>query len=413
MVPTARFELRTEQGFLPRSISGQENHRMNILLANPYELEKTGGVTEIVRTLGARFLQSGDHPVYLILGENNNLSCANVGDVTLYRLNLRPPVIPGHPLSRVSFLLFYLPTCWRLARLVRRERIELVNVHYFDRCWTYFLFLRRLLNFRLVISIHGSDVLGSQGPQNLRWLERNSRGLDCVLFCSKGFRRQVLPRESPLNEISAVVLNGIELDGLPARSDATTSENSIVCVAHLREHKGQDVLLRAFQQISEEFPSLTLHFVGDGPYAPALQSLTRELNLNGRVRYLGSLPHPDALREIASARIFCLPSRREPFGLVLLEAMAFGVPIVATRVGGIPEIIRSGVDGLLVEPNSPSQLAETLRRILRDQPLCKKLTREARVRVESHFGVARFFSDYRQIFVNLMNSRDRQCRQTV
>jgi glycosyltransferase involved in cell wall biosynthesis len=234
-----------------------------------------------------------------------------------------------------------------------------------------------------------------------------------MLFCSEAFRREVLPGESSLNERSAVVLNGIELDGLTSRSDAASSVNSIVCVAHLREHKGQDVLLRAFHQIAEEFPGLTLHFVGAGPYAPVLESLTRELNLNGRVRYLGNLPRPEALREIASARIFCLPSRREPFGLVLLEAMAFGVPVVATRVGGIPEIIRSGVDGLLVEPNSPSQLAETLRRVLRDPSLSQKLVREAKVRVESHFGVARFFSDYRQMFQNLINLQDDRSTRAV
>jgi len=420
MNPTARFELNDE----PRPLNGGEtgskarrelrNHRMNILLANPYELDDTGGVTLIVRMLGDHLLQSGDHPVYLIPGENNNSPYEKVGAVPVYRANLRPPFIPGHALrSRISFLLFYLPTCWKLARLLRRERIEIVNVHYFGRCWTYFLFLKRLLNFRLVISVHGSDVLGSEGPQNLRWLERKSRRLDCMLFCSEAFRREVLPGESSLNQRSVVVLNGIELDGLTVRSDAASSVNSIVCVAHLREHKGQDVLLRAFHQIAEEFPGLTLHFVGAGPYAPVLESLTRELNLNGRVRYLGNLPRPEALREIASARIFCLPSRREPFGLVLLEAMAFGVPVVATRVGGIPEIIRSGVDGLLVEPNSPSQLAETLRRILRDPSLSQKLVREAKVRVESHFGVARFFSDYRQMFQNLINLQDDRSTRAI
>lgn len=387
---------------------------MNILIANPYELEETGGVSVIVRTLGDHFLQRGDHPVYLIPGEASKRASKQVGGVPLYRVNLRPPAISGHSIrSRISYLLFYLPTCWKLARILRRERIELVNIHYFDRCWAYFLFLKKLLGFRLVVSVHGSDVLGSEGPRNVRWLERKSQGLDCVLFCSEGFRRQVLQPESPLNERSAVVLNGVVLEDLIKCATPGPGADSIVCVAHLREHKGQDVLLRAFQQIAEEFPGLSLHFVGEGPHATELQRLAQELNLGARVRFLGNLPRPEALREIACARALCLPSRREPFGLVLLEAMALGVPVVATRVGGIPEIIRAGVDGLMVEPDSPSQLADALRCVIRDQSIRQKLVREARTRVETRFGAARFLSDYRQIFVDLIDSYHSSRPQTV
>jgi glycosyltransferase involved in cell wall biosynthesis len=386
---------------------------MNVLLANPYELEATGGVTVVVRTLGDHFLLHGDHPVHLISGYRKNPAKDHAGGVPVYRVNLRPPVIAAHPLrSRIAFLLFYLPTCWRLAQIVRRERIEVVNIHYYDRCWNYFLFLKRFLDFRLVISVHGSDVLGALGPENVRWLNRKSSRLDRVLFCSEGFRRQTLPPAAALNKRSAVVLNGIDLRDLSAVSKPRKGSDSIVCVAHLREHKGQDVLLRAFRELSEEFPTLTLRFVGHGPCASALESLTRDLNLGDRVRFLGELPRDETLAEIASARIFCLPSRREPFGLVLLEAMALGVPVVGSRVGGIPEIIRSGIDGLLVEPDSPSQLAASLRLALRDETLRLSLIREGRVRVESCFTVARFFSDYRQLFASLVSSHQPAGRRT-
>jgi glycosyltransferase involved in cell wall biosynthesis len=367
---------------------------MNILLACPWDLESPGGVSVLVKSLAIQLVRSGHHVVCLIPKHGGRVRREEKNGLTIYHVSMRRAVNPWR--GRVAFVLCFLISCWDVLSIIRRERIQIVNAHYLTETWTYFFWIRRFFPIKLVLSVHGSDVLGRGGPKHLSSLRRqNSAGaLDRVVFCSKGFRDQVLPKASPLFAKAEVVLNGVDLDSLAPPLPQTGRRNCIVCVAHLRHHKAQDVLLRAFQLLTRSFAGLQLELIGEGPFRGELERLRQELNLTETVTLRGEVPHEQALESIRTAKVFCLPSRREPFGLVLVEAMASETPVVATVTGGIPEVIRDGFDGLLVKPEDPVALAHALGRILNESGLRSSIINNAAPRAREHFNLQRFGEDY-------------------
>jgi colanic acid/amylovoran biosynthesis glycosyltransferase len=159
--------------------------------------------------------------------------------------------------------------------------------------------------------------------------------------------------------------------------------DDVVSVGRLIEKKGFDVLLRALAALGGGWEQATI--VGDGPERGRLEALAQELGLSGRVRFAGALPHAEALAHIAAARVFCLPARPAPDGdsdampVVIREAMARAVPVVATRLAGIPESVDEEV-GWLADPGSVTSLTTALRAALSDEGERDRRGRQARDR---------------------------------
>lgn len=151
---------------------------------------------------------------------------------------------------------------------------------------------------------------------------------------------------------------------------------AVVHVGRLHPQKGVETLVRATARLS----GIQLILVGDGPERAAVQRLAAKLGVADRVHITGFVPHSRVAEFLAGADIVALPSRYEELGTALIEAMAVGCPIVASRVGGIPELVRDGVDGLLVPPCDDAALAATISRLLHDPPLAASLARSARAR---------------------------------
>lgn len=137
----------------------------------------------------------------------------------------------------------------------------------------------------------------------------------------------------------------------------------ILCVAHLYPRKDVATLLRAAAELRSE---AQVQIVGTGPEQDNLQRLARQLNLGERVRFLGHVPLAQLTQAYCGASLFCLPSRQEGFGIVLLEAMAAGLPIVAARAAAIPEVVADGEGALLFPPGDAHALAAALDRLLAD-----------------------------------------------
>jgi glycosyltransferase involved in cell wall biosynthesis len=150
------------------------------------------------------------------------------------------------------------------------------------------------------------------------------------------------------------------------------------------DQKGLDVLIRAMAMLPRS-PLLRLRLVGeDWGGAKLLRQLAQRLGVADRVSYIGKLSRSELVNEFAAADFLVLPSRFEPFGVVILEAMAAGLPVIASRVGGIPEIVADGRTGLLVEPDNPDALAESFELLSQDESLRRSMGRAARERVEEY-----------------------------
>jgi len=180
-----------------------------------------------------------------------------------------------------------------------------------------------------------------------------------------------------------VIPNGVDLGEFARLPQSRGGDGPIVGLSVGRidsDQKGLDTLVRAVALLSGS-PRLEIRLVGeDWGGTERLRSLAQRLGVSDRLTFVGKLSRAELLQEYAQAQFFVLPSIFEPFGIVLLEAMAAGLPVIASRVGGIPEIVEEGRTGLLVEPANPGAIAEALRHLCRDEALRRSMGRSARER---------------------------------
>jgi glycosyltransferase involved in cell wall biosynthesis len=197
-----------------------------------------------------------------------------------------------------------------------------------------------------------------------------------------------------------VVHCGVDVDVL--RPPATPNGGPehplrVVCVGRLVPVKGQLVLLEAVAELIGEGHDLHVELVGDGPMRAKVERAARELGIERSVEVAGALSHPDVLERLRAADIFCLPSFAEGVPVVLMEAMALGVPVLTTRVMGTPELVQDGVSGLLVAPGNGDELAAGLRRLIEDGSLRQALGAGGRRLVEAEFALSRSATQLRAI----------------
>jgi glycosyltransferase involved in cell wall biosynthesis len=183
----------------------------------------------------------------------------------------------------------------------------------------------------------------------------------------------------------------------------------VVCVARLVPVKGIDVLLRAWRLVYECAPWPRLILVGGGPLQPLLERLTVDLELQACVEFAGE--QPDALPYLRRATIAVLSSHGEGLSNALLEAMACGIPCVATRVSGSEDVIQHGVTGLLVEPGDARALADALLTLLCDPALALRYGGEARLTIEHHYSHEHITDRYVNLYHSIMEERRRPARR--
>ncbi len=180
-------------------------------------------------------------------------------------------------------------------------------------------------------------------------------------------------------------------DPAPAVPVSATSQR-IICVGRLDESKGQATLIRALPAVRAAVPGASLELVGDGPARPDYEGLAASLGLGPACAFLGWRPFEETMARLASARAAVVASQSEALGLAAIEALALGVPVVASRVDGLAEIVVDGSTGYLVTPGDPAALADRLILLLRDDDLRRRLGANARQRfldVFSSGGIGR------------------------
>jgi glycosyltransferase involved in cell wall biosynthesis len=233
------------------------------------------------------------------------------------------------------------------------------------------------------------------------WLEaKHARRADMVITISYYCAERLEEFYGVHN--AAVVPELIDLEGW--RNLFRTNPHSpdprkftVLSVCRFYPRKRLDVLLRAAALLRDRIPRLEIRIVGDGPEYSKLQQICLELRLESTVRWLGNVTMPILAREYNRADVFCLPSSQEGFGIVFLEAMAAGKPIVAARAAAVPESVRHGI---LVEPEDPDALAEGIIRLYRNPDLCHSLASASLLDVEEfemRRVAKRFLSEIRKV----------------
>jgi glycogen synthase len=349
----------------------------------PWVLAPGSGVNAVVLGLAAAMRERYE-PVFVITGWD----APPAGQVWL-----RLPSPAFGLRTMLGFLLRLGPNLVRLRRTTRGA--VAVNPHFVGLELLPLVLLRRLrLCPKLILSVHGADM--SEAEKSSGWTRALFAWMlssaDLVVACSRALAAQV-ELFGPTARVAAV-WNAVAADSElpPVRP---VDQRYVICVAHFVAKKAHDVLLRAFQLIEQEQPDLRLVLIGgDGPERPAVMSLIDSLGLAGKVDFMLNVAHAETLRWIQHAECLILPSRDEPFGIVLLEAALARVPVVATRVGGVPEFVSDKIHGLLCEPDRPDEIAQAVLTTLSDRASTQRRTR-AFYEHAQRFTWERAFARYR------------------
>ena len=264
-----------------------------------------------------------------------------------------------------------------VRRAVLRLRPDIVNVHMSPTGPTA-LALRHLP--RLVVTVWGSDVVwhGGREPAGRRfWLRFALRQARAVTAASRFLaeRARSLSGDGTVD----IVPFGVDCEQFSPRKEGHAEAGAarqvrIGFVKHLERIYGPDILLRAFAHIADDGPDLRLVIVGDGSERGQLQELAGMLGVAGRVEFRGHLPHEEVPRVLSSLSVFAMPTVcEEGFGVAALEASAMELPVVASRLGGIPEVVVDGETGVLVAPGNVEALAGALKRLITDPEAARRM----------------------------------------
>jgi glycosyltransferase involved in cell wall biosynthesis len=291
----------------------------------------------------------------------------------------RPPGLRGFGLSLAHFA-----EAVALARELRRRQITRLHNHFANSAATVGYLASRLLKMPWSFTMHG--ISETDYPAGLL-LGRKIAAADFVACVSYFGRAQAMRVVTPdcWSKLH-VVRCGLPLSELPEPA-RRGSAKTLITVGRLSPEKGQAGLLEAFAAICRDRDSLELVLVGDGPEADRLRTLAAHLGISERVRFAGRLSEADTLGEIAKANVLVLPSFMEGLPIVLMEAMAYGTAVIASRVAGIPELVEDGQNGLLFTPSNWDELASCIRRLVDDDALRQTLAGCGQRKVAAEFDI--------------------------
>jgi len=314
------------------------------------------------------------------------------------------------PLAR-TYDLKALVVARRLIRLIRSLKPGIVQT-FFETSDLWAGPIARLTGVPVVISSRRDMGILRSRKHRLAY-RALGRIFDQTHAVSEVVRQEFIQKDRLRPSRVVTVYNGVTLDRIDSvstsectrvRHELNLGETShiITALGHIRRVKGLDVLIRAVPAVQRRFPNAVFIIAGEtheAEHGRELSRLCAELGVTNRVRFLGGIPDPLPL--LKASDVFCLPSRSEGLSNALLEAMACGLPAVATRVGGNPEVIDDGRNGYIVESEDANALAERLSDLLDNQQVRADMGRMARSTVEDRFSdeqmIARVVREYESL----------------
>jgi glycosyltransferase involved in cell wall biosynthesis len=279
----------------------------------------------------------------------------------------------------------------QFGSLLLRRRVGLLHCHVAmsGSFWRKAVFseLARLFRVPVLLHLHGSELeifYDAQGALGRWWIRRQLERADRVLVLSESWR-DFVNRVAP-HAKSAVILNYVRLPPAQECGEPHLGVN-ILFLGILGRRKGIYDLLPVFKRVLPNVLEMHLWIGGNGEIAETTDAIAA-LGLSDSADLLGWIAGDDKNALLATADVFILPSYNEGLPISLLEAMSYGVPVISTRVGGIPELVRDGIDGYLIEPGDQAGLAQALARLATDGDLRRRMGHAARERVMAKFSDA-------------------------
>lgn len=299
----------------------------------------------------------------------------------------------------------------RLAALFRAERVDLVHAHQYSPF--FYSLVARILYRRpaIIFTEHGRLYPDYPRPKRILINRLMLQRRDRVIAVGHAIRQALIDNEGIPAKRVRVIYNGIDLaafrDAVHPRHElrremgVDPDDVVILQVARFDPIKDHATALRALVRVVRRHPSVRLVLAGEGPERPAIEELVRRNELETFVRFLGL--RTDVARLLAAADLCLLTSVSEGIPLTLIEAMAAGLPVVATRVGGVEEVVQNGSTGFLALPSDDNLLAELICRLIQDPALRRQLGERGHERAEALFSEIEMHLDYTRLYREILS----------
>jgi glycosyltransferase involved in cell wall biosynthesis len=303
----------------------------------------------------------------------------------------------GLDLKRLFFHFMYFMEALMVGVWMKQKRHHHLHVHLGSQAATVGMYVRCIFGVGFSITVHGPDEFYDATAQCLTEKIAAADFICCISF----FCRSQLMKFSPYEHwhkliVSRLGVNTEDFSPKPVRQSPSTFV--ILCVGRLVPAKGQHQLIDAVDRLARQGRSVRLHLVGAGPDYDSLRHRASQCQAPETIVFEGPVNH-DRIRALYDAAdLFCIPSFAEGIPIVLMEAMAMGIPCVSTQIAGIPELIRNGVDGLLVPASDLDGLASALATLMDEPELRQRLSNSSRARIAEHYDLRRNVEKLAAIF---------------
>ncbi|MEN6316044.1 MAG: glycosyltransferase family 4 protein [Clostridiaceae bacterium] len=338
---------------------------------------------------------SAELPQYAIFIEQQAKSLISFGHIvdvviptsknTIEKIKYNNIVLRYIPFKFMERSIFYSYSAWRFIKSINKSdldisKYDIIHIHACDTpIIMAFYKLARQYNKRIVLQFHGLNVFKNYGRNEDKAFLHNGLPIkkklinmaDRIICISKKVEDIIL-RECPYAKTS-IAYNGVDTELFHAVDKKEKSLKKIICVANLIEIKGQKYLIEAFYNLSKTIADIRLIIVGRGQEEEKLKKLVEEYGLKGKVIFKGYVNYDRVAEMIGLSDIFVLPSFYEGFGCVYLEAMASKIATVACHGAGIDEIIKDGINGMLINPQSVESLEVCLKKLLLNNQYREKI----------------------------------------
>jgi N-acetyl-alpha-D-glucosaminyl L-malate synthase BshA len=370
------------------------------------------GGSGIVATELAKALADRGHQVHLVSTDPP----FRLGDYQ-EGLVFHPVNTPSYPLFREPQYVLSLAN--KVVQVAREYPLEIIHAHYAIPHATAALLSRQVLESsghhvpRVVTTLHGTDItLVGSDPSFSEIVAYSIEKSDGVTAVSQSLR-EATHRELNVTRAIEVIPNCLDcsiyrrraVPGLRKRFAPDVATKLVIHVSNFRPVKRIDAVLEVFARISRAVPARLL-LVGDGPELGTAYRLGRELGISPLVEMLGA--QEDVIPLLSASDVFLLPSEQESFGLAALEAMACEVPVVASNVGGLPEVMAHGQTGFLHEPADLDGMAASAVALLVDPALHRRVAEAACARVREEFCVDRVVPMYERYYERMLDASARE-----
>ncbi|MFS0822978.1 N-acetyl-alpha-D-glucosaminyl L-malate synthase BshA [Bacillus sp. 1P02SD] len=300
----------------------------------------------------------------------------------------------------------------KMAEVTKREKLDLLHVHYAIPHAACAYLAKQMVggDVKIVTTLHGTDitVLGYD-PSLTELIRFGIEQSDAVTAVSKSLVEQTYELIEPKKEIKTIynfvdekIYYKRKVDDLREQYGIQEDEKVIIHVSNFRKVKRVPDVVQAFNLIQKEVKSKLL-LVGDGPELTTACKLINKFGLNDKVLLLGKQENLPELYSISDLKL--LLSEKESFGLVLIEAMACGVPTIGTNTGGIPEVIDEGLDGYICELGDIEDIANKSIALLKDSDLHRKMSNQAIRSVQQKFNSERIVNDYEDLYYSILDNK--------